>query len=263
MKKGFIKGLEESRISEFARAWKNDEFVIFLQPQIYSTNREIVGFESLVRWNHPTKGIVGPGMFMDIVEALEVSKEFDYMIFDKVCQILYKRMKEGKQMFTISCNFAREHFLQDDFVEVLDKIRRKYNISSRYLAIELLEGKKFEDESKAQDTINHLNRTGYKVYLDDCGADSFCMDDLLFGNISHVKIDKRIVDNIEHSEMQDMLESLCSLAHAFNRTIVCEGVETLRQMELVRRCGADIIQGYYYYKPMAAAKAIAIFDITI
>ncbi|MDO4339773.1 MAG: EAL domain-containing protein [Eubacteriales bacterium] len=246
--------------SDVKKAWKNDEFEIFLQPQINAENQNIEGFEALIRWAHPVHGILEPSEFLPIIRGIQMIERLDFLVFEKVCAFLHKRHEENKKLFCISCNFEREHFIKSNFVETLEKIRKRYRISAEYLAIEILEGKSFEEEKMVQANVAELNSLQYQVCLDDCGAADSVMSDLLFHSITHIKIDKKIVDHIERKNVQVLLQGLCGIAHRLSYRVVCEGVETKRQLELAKKCGVDSIQGFYFFKPMDTDRAEILYD---
>lgn len=245
---------------EIKMAWKNDEFRVYLQPQVNVESGEIEGFEALLRWEHPTRGILLPGQFLPVMKGLRMLECLDYLVFEKVCAFLGKRAEEAKPLFCVSCNFVREHFVKDGFVETLEKIRRKYKVPSNYLAVEIMEGAAFTDEQAVQANVEVLEKHGYPVYLDDYGADQSAFGDLYLHSISHIKVDKKMVEHIELKNARILLQGLCDIAHRLNYRVVCEGVETQREMELVRECGVDIIQGFYFYQPMNISRAEYLYD---
>ena len=245
---------------EIKNALKRDEFEIFLQPQVSVRSEDITGFEALIRWRHPQKGILNPGVFMPIIYALELGESLDYLVFMKVCAFLQKRQKEQKKLFRISCNFVREHFMKEDFVKKLFEICKEYEVSPRYLAVEILEGSGVLKEEIVQENIAKLHALGFEVYLDDCGAENSNMGDLIFHSITHIKIDKKLIDYVEREHVQILLQGLCTIAHKLSYQVVCEGVETQKQLEIVKKCGADFVQGFYFYRPMQAVHAGILYD---
>lgn len=251
---------DESLASDIRTALVNDEFEVYLQPQVNARGGAIDGFEALVRWRHPVRGVLEPSQFLPMMQILKLKEQLDYLVFEKVCAFLYRRMSEGKKLFCISCNFVREHFVKNDFVSDIQKIRNKYNIPAKYLALEIEEGQAFTCEGVVQHNVEELSHLGYPVYLDDCGADNFTISDLLFHSITHIKIDKKIVDQIQKENVRILLHGICTIAHQLSCKTVCEGVETEEQLALVKQCGVDVIQGFYFYRPMNIAKAEILYD---
>lgn len=239
---------------------KEGEFLVYLQPQVNIENGCIEGFEALIRWKHPQKGILKPGCFLEEVKELHLMDSLDFMVFEKVCCFLKKRMDEHKELFHISCNFEREHFEREDFPEKVLEICERTGVPTRYLAIEIVEGHAFEKESAVQHTVTKLKEYGFFVYLDDYGAKTSNFGDLMIHSISHVKLDKNIVDNIDQGHVQILTQGLCKIAHRLSYSVVCEGVETKQQLKLIRECGVDIVQGFYYYKPMDMEQAEFLYD---
>lgn len=239
---------------------ENDEFLVYLQPQINVTNGNIDSFEALIRWNHPERGILNPDSFLPMAKEYSLISEIDYIVFEKACCFLKSRMEDQKELFRISCNFVREHFVKEDFPDILIEICRRTGVPAKYLSVEITEGSAFKEEQKVQAAVSRLKAYGFHVYLDDYGADASTFSDLMIHSISHVKLDKKITDSIERRNVQVVVQGLCEIAHRLSYTVVCEGVETERQLELVKKCGVDIIQGFYYYKPMNLEQAGMLYD---
>lgn len=246
--------------TDVQNAWRNDEFEIFLQPQVNAINRNIEGFEALIRWVHPVHGILEPSDFLPIIKGSQMIECLDYLVFEKVCAFLHRRHEEKKKLFCISCNFERDHFIKKDFIHTLETIRKRYQISAKYLAIEILEGESFAEEQLVQANVAELNLLEYPVCLDDCCAHNSVMSDLMIHSISCIKIDKKLIDHIEQEHVQILLHGLCGIAHRLSYMVICEGVETRRQLELVKKCGADMIQGFYFYRPMSVYRAEGLYD---
>lgn len=251
----------EKMLSDIEKGVHNGEFLVYLQPQVNVVNGRIDSFEALIRWNHPERGILNPDSFLPTVRGLSLIREMDFMVFEKACLFLKKRMDEQKELFRISCNFVREHFLKEEFPDLLMGICQKVGIPSKYLSVEITEGSAFEEEGQVQKTICKLNAYGFFVYLDDYGANESTFSDLMIRNISHVKLDKKIVDHMEESHVQVVVHGLCEIAHRLSYSVVCEGVETEEQLKIARECGVDIIQGFYYYKPMNVEQAERLYDM--
>lgn len=252
----------DKRLFEFDiyRALKYGEFDIYLQPQVHVQSRKIVAFEALVRWIHPVMGLLEPKQFLPMITLQKIKEEIDYYVFEKACALLHRRFSEGKKLFCISCNFIRGHFIKTDFIQTLQKIREKYGIPTKFLALEIVEGKAFTFESIVQKNVEELNRLGYHVCLDDCGAEDSTLSDLMFHNITHIKFDKKITNQINHENVQILVNGLCSIAQRLCCKTVCEGVETSEQLEIAKRCGVEVIQGFYFYHPMDIAKAEQLYD---
>lgn len=233
--------------NEVLRGLENDEFIIFLQPQVNAATEQIMGFEALARWQHENN-LITPYFFSNLIEEIGKEIEFDYLIFEKTCQIVIEMKLYEKHI--ISCNFSRKQFVQSDFVDRLNKIRKQYKLPAKCFGIEILEGEEFSDPITVQKTISKLAKIGYKIHLDDCFSEAASKADLHLKDVTHIKIDKSLTDNINNIEVQKLLRAVCEAAQKDNKSVICEGVETSEQAELVKKCGVNMIQGYFYYKPM-------------
>lgn len=246
---------------DFKKAWLRNELEVYLQPQIYADNRQIAGFEALIRWRHPTKGIILPAVFLPLAQELNMMEKLDYFVFDKVCAFLAKRQKDGKSLFCISANFEREHFYDPAFVPTLEKIRRKYDVSTQYLSVEMLEGSFFSSTKQVKTNLKILRRLGYGVYLDDCGSNESNISDLMFEDVTHVKLDRSVVQNLHKDHVRLLLTGLCETMHRMSYKVVYEGVETFEQLQLAKEIGVDIVQGFYFYRPMNLLRAEILYDL--
>lgn len=241
-------------------AVQKDQIEIYLQPQIGTRDHCIKGFEALIRWKHPLWGTLGPQDFFPEASSLHMIEQFDFLVFDKVCALQHKRLLERKNLFRIACNFSRKAFAEIDFVEAMEQLRSRYKVPARYLAIEILEGSAFSREYRIQKNVKKLSELGYAICLDDCGADNATMSDLTLENIAQIKLDKKLTDHIEQRNVRILLEGICSIAHKMPYEVVCEGVETRRQFELIRDCDVDVVQGYYFYHPLQVEDAEKLFE---
>lgn len=258
----FKKNIEDNPITgELEKAIYRDEFEIFLQPQVNGRTCRIEGFEALLRWRHPSLGILRPADFLAEVDRLQMLEMIDFIVFDKVCAFQYKRLLQKKEMCAISCNFSRKHFMKPDFVEMLELIRSRYQVPPYYLAVEILEGSAFTREYWVMDNVEKLNNLEYGICLDDCGGDNSTVADLIIEDITEIKIDKKLVDHIEQKNVQILLEGVSFIAKKMGYKVVCEGVETKRQYELVMKCGIYVMQGFYFYRPMNTEKAEKLYDV--
>lgn len=248
--------------SELYRAERKGEIQVFLQPQICVSSRTICGFEALVRREHPVYGILSPNEFLDEMNRAYMMEELDYFVYRKVCLLLKERMEAGRTLFRVSCNFCRKQFLNPEFAEQITAIAKEYKIPTKYLSLEIIEGKGFTggEDGIVQGNVRRLCENGFTVCLDDCGAGVSSLGDLMIDSIREIKIDKRVTDLIDRENVQILVRGICQIALHLHCWVVGEGVETEQQLRDMCRCGVDIIQGFYYYKPMPAGEAARLYD---
>ncbi len=249
--------------SELKRAVNEGEMKVFLQPQICVSKHRIYGFEALVRREHPVFGILSPHEFLDDMNRMHMMEELDYFVYREVCLLLKKRMEEGRPLFRVSCNFCRKQFMDPGFAEQITAIAEEYRIPPKYLALEMIEGQAFQKpvNAIAQKNVKLLRARGFTVCLDDCGADVSSIGDLMIDSIGQIKLDKRLTDSIERENVQILVTGLCQIALQLQCCVVGEGIETEQQLNDMRKCGVDIVQGFYYYKPMEFRAATELYDL--
>lgn len=248
--------------SELYQAQHEGEIQVFLQPQICVSSGRIYGFEALVRRKHPIYGIQSPNEFLDEMNRTYMMEVLDFFVYRKVCMLMKRRTETGRSLFRVSCNFCRRQFLTPGFAERITEITDEYRIPPRYISLEIIEGRGFTGgaDSIVRANVKFLCEKGFTVCLDDCGAGVSSLSDLMIDRIGQIKIDKCVTELIDRENVQILVRGVCQIAQHLRCCVIGEGIETRQQLWDMCRCGVDIIQGYYFYKPMPAAEAAELFD---
>lgn len=238
-------------------ALENKEFVVYLQPKIELKSREMVGAEALVRWVRPDKGFVMPNDFIPLFEKNGFILELDFYILEQICQLQERRQKEDKPLFTISVNLSRRHLMIPDTAKTLYSVVSKHNIPPSLIELELTESA-FDNRNvpDIQKLFDDLHSYGFTVSVDDFGAGYSSLSLLKDLPIDVLKIDKSFFNcnkTCDISKMISLLEGVISLSRKLNIKTVSEGIETESQVDLLSRLGCDLVQGYYFSRPMPAA----------
>lgn len=232
-------------------ALENGEFVAYYQPKYNIETKELVGAEALVRWKHSEKGLLPPGVFIPIFERNHFIIQIDFYVFERICAFQQAMRKENRVLFPISSNFSRLHLNQPRFVETLMEIVERYQVSTKYLEIEITETVAEEDFDLLVNTVKSLKEYGFLVSIDDFGSGYSSIQLLYKLPIDVLKLDKTFVDNGgENSLETELVDSIISISHKNGIRIICEGVETLKQEEFVRSHNCIFVQGYLYSKPV-------------
>ncbi len=244
-----IKKSEIERDMEKALASK--EFEAFYQPKVNALTNEIVGAEALIRWNHPTKGLLSPGVFIDIFESNGFIVDVDFYIFTLVCKHIRNELDEGRKVVTISSNFSRAHMMSYNFVTKLNEIADKFEVPHKYLEIELTETMSFDALSQYKDVIVSLRSAGYKIAIDDFGSGYSSIQLLYNLPITTLKLDATYARKTNKSDFEDsLMQSIIDICLKNDIDIICEGVETKEQLDYVLSRNCTNIQGYYFSRPL-------------
>lgn len=243
-------------IAGFERALKKQEFVVYYQPKIKTADKTICGAEALVRWFKQGK-LVSPMEFIPVLEKEGSICLLDFYVLDKVCDMLDRCRKADVPLTKVSVNFSRKHVEDADLVQKIVATIDKYNIPHRYLEIELTESEDFKDYAVLSGIINDLKEQDISTSIDDFGTGYSSLNMLKMTNVDLLKIDKSFVplENEYAEKPRDvvMFESIARLAKELGISIIAEGVETRQQYEYLKSAGCDMIQGYYFDRPLPEA----------
>lgn len=237
----------------------NNRFFLEYQPILDAQTNKIIGAEVLARLNSSTEGILSPGHFLSAVNNVGLNGKFDYYIFEKNCKwIAADREKRIRYVYTI--NFSRYTLCDGKFADNIIDIIEKYGIDYSCIAVEILEDKSINDEEKSIMTANlsRLKEKGIMILLDDFGNGYTGFGDLTDFDINIVKIDKTITQNALTDAGLVILKNIIRTAHDLGFKTLCEGVETEEHQNTVVEAGCDMLQGYYFYRPMPVARLEAL-----
>lgn len=226
------------------------QFKMYLQPKYSIRNNSIVGAEALVRWKHPERGMIYPNEFIPIMEENGFIKNVDYYIWGEACRFVKRCMTDGIEACPISVNVSRNHLQGIEFIEVLEDLIRQSKIEKQYLELEITET---VNDQQISEMSNRLKEEGFTLLMDDFGSGYSSLSILLETPFDVIKIDKKFMDNMMVSEKGKLiLAQVVSMADKLGLGLLAEGVETKEQVEVLQSIGCDIVQGYYYAKPMPA-----------
>lgn len=227
------------------------QFRMYLQPKYSISHNTIVGAEALVRWIHPDKGMIYPNEFIPILEENGFIRNVDYYIWEEACHFIKRCEQEGIEECPISVNVSRHHLLGNEFMEVLENLIEKSGIDKRYLELEITET---VNNQQVSEMSNRLKEGGFMLLMDDFGSGYSSLSILLETPFDVIKIDKKFMENMLVSKKGKLiLEQVVDMAGKLELGLLAEGVETREQVELLREIGCDMVQGFYYAKPMPAA----------
>lgn len=241
--------LSDHKIKECMEAALADrQFRVYYQPKNNSQTGQVCGAEALVRWIHPEYGFMSPGQFIPIFEETGFITKLDTYVFEQVCLDMKGWMENNIKIVPVSINISRKDFYEEDWLLQRDQFAQDNGIDRAMLHLEVTESLYAEDEDQIKNGIQWLQNKGYKIEMDDFGSGYSSLGMLASMSLDVIKLDISFVRNIRMSKI--VIESMIELAHRLHLTAIAEGVETQEQFETIQKLGCDIIQGFYFSKPL-------------
>ena len=246
-----LKLREQAEIeAEMNKALDHHEFVMYLQPQIHVKKGKICGAEALVRWKHPMKGVLVPAQFLDLFESNGFITKLDISMWEQACKYLAELQDRGIDM-PISVNISRAHIGNTNLPPILDGLVKKYKIPARLLELEITENLFMDDISELFDQMTELKMRGFKILMDDFGSGYSSLNMLRSAPVDTLKIDRFFLDEIMSTERGKIIvEASVRMAKQLGLTVVAEGVETEEQLKFLSSIDCDIVQGFYFSRPI-------------
>ena len=233
----------------------DDNFATYYQAKVDVRTEKVVGAEALVRFLDPTAAgtVRSPGFFVPYYEQTGKVVDIDFFVLKCVCRMLRRRLDQNEPVVTISCNFSRMHFTKPDFVDHLVSIIEESGIPRELIEVEVTETLVMEElqQKMAEQTMHDLHTRGIRLSIDDFGSGYSSLGVIEKIPASVIKLDRSFLLNQEDRKRQvKIMKRIVDLADDLNAQIVCEGVETDADVELMREIGANVAQGYRYAKPV-------------
>ncbi|WOW18849.1 EAL domain-containing protein [Clostridioides difficile] len=245
---------EESMILDDIKiALVKNQFEVYYQPKFSLVTGEMIGSEALIRWNHPEHGFISPAVFIPIAEKSKLILKIGRFVFERVCNDLSEWKKQGKKIVPVSVNLSRVELYQPDIVKFINKTIQMYNLSSDFIEIEITETVAINELNILKNVLNELRKHGFSISMDDFGTGYSSISCLRDMPIDILKLDKSFLGGIEHDERsRNIAKSIVSLAKSLDLVVIIEGVESKEQAELMKQFGCDLVQGFYFARPMPA-----------
>ena len=238
---------------DMQEALDNEEFVVYLQPKYNLSDNTLAGAEALIRWNYKHKEFLPPGKFVPVFEEDGSIGLIDQFVLRKVCEQFKKWIDEGYELLPISVNVSRVQLTNRNLVKNIANTVREHEIPFQYIDLELTESAAFDNMSYLLETMKEIEQKGFKISMDDFGTGYSSLGLLRKMPLDILKLDKSFVDGYvdENCEKERlMICDIINMAHHLGITVLAEGVETELQRDMLRDAGCEIVQGYYYSKPI-------------
>jgi diguanylate cyclase (GGDEF)-like protein len=246
--------------AELRHAIEVDEFEMYYQPRIKIEDSCTSSMEALVRWNHPTRGLVSPLEFIPLAESTGLILPLGELIIDKVCQQLAIWARNGVPMVPVSINVSPRQFHEAEMVSLLASVMNRHHVEPAWVQLEITESMMMEEPGQdVTSALSSLRDMGIQLCLDDFGTGYSSLSQLQKLDFDVLKIDRSFTGKIETDEGKVLVVAMITMAHALGMKVVAEGVETKSQMKLLLDLNCDEAQGYFISKPVPAFQAQSLF----
>ena len=237
--------------NNFTSALDNRQIIPYYQPIVNAKTGECAGYEALARWIIPDQGLLSPGIFVPVLENAYESYLLDFSILEQVCVNLSEMSEEHRNSIFVSVNFSRSDFAVTDVPKEIDEIVTKHQISRSTIRVEITESTYADNEGIRKD-VQRIRDMGYEVWLDDFGSGVSSITVMKDYTLDAAKLDMGFMRAAENQEKANtIVKAMIQLCHSVNMKTISEGVETKEQLDFVRSCGGELIQGYYYSRPLS------------
>ncbi len=240
------------REAELRQAIERDEFVMYYQPRIDISTGMTSSMEALVRWAHPTKGLINPSEFIALAEETGVILSLGELVIDKVCAQLAFWTKTGKDPVPVSINVSSRQFNESDIAKILSATLERHKIDAGLVEIEVTESSMMGDSQEVSQALNALQIMGIKLLVDDFGTGYSSLAQLQRLDFDLLKVDQAFTARLgQTNEGRVFFLAIITMAHSLGMRVVAEGVETEAQADILKALLCDELQGFYFSRPLS------------
>lgn len=232
-------------------AIKNKEFVIHYQPKVDSITGKIIGSEALIRWIHPSLGMVGPNKFIPIAERSGLINNIGRWLIQEVFVTIDNWISEGINVLPVSINLSRVELYKNDLVDFFKSMFNTYNVPKELIEIEVTETTALRDVKFISERLYEIKSLGIDISLDDFGVGNSNFINLKGIPLDVIKIDRSLIlDIVTNTKTKFMVKAIVNLSQDLNLKVICEGVEDMEQVKVLNEMGCNLIQGYIFFRPL-------------
>ncbi|MGD2118900.1 MAG: EAL domain-containing protein [Chromatiales bacterium] len=232
-------------------AVNNGEFMLCYQPVIDQSSNKVISAEALIRWIHPERGVLPPGLFIEIAEKSTLIEDLGEWVLRRACADFQNWLKNGIELSYLSVNISTRQLRNDNFVQTIEKILQETGMQAAHLVLEITETTLIECYKTGRKIIDELSRMGVKISIDDFGTGYASLGYLKSLPTDFIKIDRTFMRDLPTNRYDSaIVNALSTLAHTLDISLIAEGVETQEQAEYLKQQGINNIQGYFYSKPL-------------
>jgi len=240
---------------DIKNAIENNELVLFYQPIVGFEQEDLIGFEALVRWTHPERGIITPDKFIHIAEENGLIRDIDRWVLQNACL----QIKEWQQKYnasspiSVSVNISADLIKEKDFLTYVENALQESQLLPTSLKLEITERSMVQDDNRTVDLLSKLLSLGIQVQIDDFGIGYSALGYLSHLPLGGLKIDRSFVQGVTNNDRQrEIVNAIVSLTSRLNVSVVAEGIETKEQMEFLKTIGCQFGQGYLIAEPLSS-----------
>ena len=253
----------ERLINDMDKALSERQFMVYYQPKysIVGDKPQLSSAEALIRWSHPEFGMISPGQFISLFEENGLIQKLDRFVWNEAAaQIKQWKDKYGIEI-PVSVNVSRVNVFNSHLIQILEDITERNGLENKELLLEITESAYTDDSDQIIETVNRLRGCGFKIEMDDFGSGYSSLNMLTSLPIDALKLDMKFIRGICENEKNERLVAIMiDIARLLEVPVIAEGVEAKEQMELLKKLGCDIIQGYYFSKPLPPEEFAALAE---
>lgn len=253
-------GLQEQGIfleRDLRKAIQNNELIVYYQPKINFSDQSIYGFEALIRWNHPEKGIIPPGLFIPLAEQTSLISDIGRLVIQQTAKQIRQWNDLGFNHICVSVNIVAQQLRRGQLLDDLDQAIADNQISGASLELEITESSLIENSEAVKNLLNEIKQRQIHIALDDFGTGYSSLSYLADFPIDTLKIDRSFVSKIGENKQEAIVSAMVAMGKAMGMTVVAEGIETEEQLAYLHDLDCDIAQGYLFSKPLPEEDATA------
>ena len=240
---------------DLKNAIKNSQLVVYYQPQICTQTTNIIGFEALIRWNHPTRGLISPEMFIPLAEETSLISEIGQYVIFQSCKQLQLWSEMGFAHIRVSVNIVAQQIHRGHLLIDLDTAMSMYRIRGEQLSLEITESSLLDQSDAVVKLLEEIRQRQISISLDDFGTGYSSLAYLTLYPIDTLKIDKAFVSKIGLKKEGAIVDAIVAMAKSMSLSLIAEGVETRAHMEYLKALDCDAMQGFYFSKPLNAEES--------
>jgi len=243
------------------QALEKEEFIVYYQPQMDGIEDKLIGMEALVRWKHPTMGLVSPAKFIPIAEETGLIVPLDQWVMKTAMRQIVQWYEKGFNPGVLALNLAMKQLQQKDFITMFESLIQETGCKPEWLELEVTEGQIMLNPEDAVATLSEISDMGIELAIDDFGTGYSSLSYLKRLPIDKLKIDQSFVRELPYDEEDAAIaKAVIALSQSLNLSVIAEGVETVAQKDFLIENGCKNIQGYFYGRPMPAEEMKTILE---
>mgnify|MGYP000283020933 CR=1 FL=1 len=247
------------------QAIDNEEFILYYQPQVDLSTTSIIGIEALIRWKHPTKGLITPKKFISLAEETGLISEIDQWVMQTAMQQVSQWHSKGLSTGRLALNISMQQLENIDFISTVQNNIKRYKIDPKWLELEITEGHMMKNHLEIINTLQKIADLGVSISIDDFGTGYSSLSILKRLPINRLKIDRSFIEDLPDDEEDiAIVDSIIALAKSLKLELIAEGIETKEQADFLISKECEHVQGHYCYHPLTAEELTTILtDKTI